>query len=216
VLRAAAGERLRVGKLGGWMGEGTVLASSEAELRLAVSLTEPPPPRAGVDLLLAVPRPKALKKVLPAAASLGVDRIVLVNAYRVEKSYFDSGVLEPDFVKGLLVLGIEQARDTVLPEVLVRPRFRPFVEDELDAVFGKDTRRLLPHPPASQPLEALAPLGRARAVLAVGPEGGWIPFEANLLEQHGFEPFTLGPRILRVETCVAALLGQVTALRSRA
>ncbi len=217
VLKAASGERLRVGKLGGLLGEGTVLASTPSELRLAVSLTEPPPPRADVDLLLAVPRPKALKKVLPAAASLGVSRIVLVNAFRVEKSYFGSGVLDPASVKALLVLGLEQARDTLLPEILVRERFRPFVEDELDAVFGAGRRRLLPHPPAPRSMGGLAPLARgARAVLAVGPEGGWIPFEVELLERQGFEAFTLGPRILRVETCVAVLLGQLAVWRGRA
>ncbi|WP_163782698.1 RsmE family RNA methyltransferase, partial [Myxococcus vastator] len=163
--------------------------------------------------LLAIPRPKALKKVLPAVASLGVDRIVLVNAARVEKSYFDSKVLDAAFVRELLLQGLEQARDTQLPEVLVRERFRPFVEDELDAVFGLQSLRLLPHPPAEQPLRALGVGLAQRVVLAIGPDGGWVPFEADLLEAHGFRPFSLGPRILRVETAVPVLLGQVALLR---
>jgi len=215
ILKAHVGETLRVGRRGGLLGTGEVLSSEPDAVTLRVSLSEPPPPRPGVDLLLAIPRPKALKKVLPAATTLGVDRIVLVNAYRVEKSYFDSKVLNPDFIDELISLGLEQARDTVAPEVLVRERFRPFVEDELGALFG-NARKLLPHPPASAPLAQLAPLTPGqRAVLAVGPEGGWIPFEVELLQKHGFEPFTLGPRILRVETAVATLLGQLEALRAR-
>ncbi|RKH05218.1 16S rRNA (uracil(1498)-N(3))-methyltransferase, partial [Corallococcus sp. CA053C] len=172
--------------------------------------------RAGVDLLLAIPRPKALKKVLPAVASLGVDRVVLVNAARVEKSYFDSKVLDGAFVRELLIQGLEQARDTRPPEVLVRERFRPFVEDELDAIFGTDALRLLPHPPARQPLQAAGVAEARRVVLAIGPDGGWVPFEAELLEAHGFQPFSLGPRILRVETAVPVLLGQVTLLKAPA
>ncbi len=213
ILRASPGESFRVGRRRGLVGTGEVLASPPTELRLSVSLTEPPPPRAGVDLLLAIPRPKALKKVIPAAASLGVDRIVLVNASRVEKSYFDSKVLDPAFLDELVSLGLEQARDTVPPEILIRERFRPFVEDESAALFG-DALRLLPHPPAEKGLPGLGPFPRGRrVVLAIGPEGGWVPFEVELLGAHGFRPFTLGPRILRVETAVSALLGAVDALR---
>ena len=213
VLRAEPGETLRVGRLGGLVGTGEVLENTPGVLHLRVALSEPPPVRAGVDLLLAIPRPKALKKVLPAVASLGVDRVVLVNAARVEKSYFDSKVLAPEFIQELLLQGLEQARDTRLPEVLVRERFRPFVEDELDTVFGRDALRLLPHPPASQPLTAAGVAMAPRVVLAIGPDGGWVPFEAELLEAQGFHPFTLGPRILRVETAVPVLLGQVALLR---
>ncbi|WNG19507.1 16S rRNA (uracil(1498)-N(3))-methyltransferase [Cystobacter fuscus] len=216
VLRAEPGETLRVGQLGGLVGTGEVLENTPGLLRLRVSLTEPPPPRAGVDLLLAIPRPKALKRVLPAVAQLGVDRVVLVNAARVEKSYFDSKVLEGDFVAELLLQGLEQARDTRLPEVLVRERFRPFIEDELDALFGTEALRLLPHPPAPEPLSRVGVQAAPRVVLAVGPDGGWVPFEAELLSRHGFRPFSLGPRILRVETAVPVLLGQLALLRAEA
>jgi len=204
VLRAAQGGALRVGKLGGLLGRGEVLHSAPDALELSVQLTDPPPPRARCDLVLAVPRPKALKKVLPAAASLGVDRVVLVNAARVEKSYFDSRVLSPAFIEELLVLGLEQARDTVLPRVEVRDRFRPFVEDELPSLFA-GARKLLPHPAAGARMPRLD--AGEPAVFAVGPEGGWVPFELDLLCAQGFEAFTLGPRTLRVEVCVPFLLG---------
>lgn len=202
VLRAAEGDLLRVGLLGGQTGTAEVLSATGDELLLRPSLTEAPPTRPGIDLLLALPRPKALRKVLPAAASLGVDRIVLVNAARVEKSYFESRVLEPESIRELLLLGLEQARDTRLPEVLVRERFRPFVEDEIDALWPL-AQRLIAHPgaragPARDP---------RRVALAVGPEGGWVPFEIELLAARGFEPFTLGPRTLRVEVAVAYALG---------
>jgi len=202
VLRAADGDVLRVGLLGDATGTAEVLRAGEEELVLRPMLTDPPPPRPDIDLLLAVPRPKALRKVLPAAASLGVDRIVLVNAARVEKSYFASRVLDAASIRELLVLGLEQARDTRLPEVLIRERFRPFVEDELDGLWPR-TLRLVAHPAARA-----APARDARRVaLAIGPEGGWVPFEIDLLASRGFEPFTLGPRTLRVEVAVAYALG---------
>ena len=216
VHRAAAGDRLVVGRLNGPVGEGTVLSVGPDEVRLAVHLGEVPPPPAGLDLLLAMPRPKVLRRVLQAAASLGAKRIVLVNAARVEKSYFDTPFLEPEEIDRNLVLGLEQARDTVLPEVLLRPRFRPFVEDELEAFWPRGAcTRLLAHPLDAPALDAPdAPRVGPRSVVAIGPEGGWVPFETDLLEAHGFARFALGPRVLRVETAVAFAFGQVLLARA--
>lgn len=216
VHRAQVGESLTVGRVNGLVGKGTVLAVAPDEVRLSVVLSEDPPPPTGLDLLLAMPRPKVLRRILQSAASLGARRIVLVAAQRVEKSYFDTPFLEPAEIERNLVLGLEQARDTVLPEVVVRRRFRPFVEDELDAFWPRATcARLLAHPAAARGPESCV-LGKAGspAVLAIGPEGGWIPFELELLEAHGFRQFGLGSRILRVETAVPFAFGQVQLLRT--
>lgn len=209
VLRVQAGETLRVGVRGGLTGAAEVVAEDEAGLVLRVVLDAPPPPRAGVSLVLAIPRPKALKRVIPAVASLGVDRAVLVNAARVEKSYFSSKVLAREFLDELVALGLEQARDTVPPSLEVRERFRPFVEDELPTWAGPTARRLVPHPSATEPLRpvpATTPL-----VVAIGPDGGWVPHEVELLARQGFTPVSLGPRILRVEVAVPAVLGALRA-----
>lgn len=205
VLRAKVGDELIVGRVHGRAGKGTVLVVEPNEVRLSAALTHDPPPPSGLDLLLAMPRPKVFRRVLQSAAALGARRIVLVGAQRVEKSYFDSPFLEAGEIERNLVLGLEQARDTVLPEVLVRRRFRPFVEDELESVWPAATcARLLAHPggPGSG-----APAAKPPAVVAIGPEGGWVPSEVELLEAHGFRPFSLGPRILRVETAVPYVFG---------
>jgi 16S rRNA (uracil1498-N3)-methyltransferase len=209
VHRAAVGEELVVGRLGGRIGKGTVLASSEGEVVLQVALDSDPPPPVPVDLLLAMPRPKILRRVLQAASSLGVKRLVLVNSYRVEKSYFATPLLAPEELLEHLKLGLEQGRDTVVPEVRVEKRFRPFVEDSLDALWPS-TRRLIAHPVAARALER----GRAdeRVVLAIGPEGGWIDYEVRMLEERGFLRFSLGPRILRVDVAVPFAVAQVQLL----
>lgn len=217
VHRARAGDSLAVGHVNGPVGKGTVLLVGPDEVRLSVVLSEAPPPPTGLDLLLAMPRPKVLRRVLQSAASLGARRIVLVNAQRVEKSYFDTPFLEPAEVERNLVLGLEQARDTMIPEVVVRKLLRPFVEDELESFWpGATCARLLAHPAAERGPKA-CDLGKAGspAVIAIGPEGGWVPFELDLLAAHGFIPFGLGPRILRVETAVPFAFGQVQLLRGQ-
>lgn len=214
VHRVSAGDTLRVGIVGRLMGEGRVESVSADEVVLSVAEQQPPPPPLDIDLLLALPRPKILKKVLPAATSMGLKRIVLVNSARVDKSYFTTPMLQPDGLRELLLLGLEQARDTVLPEVLIRPRFRPFIEDEVPTLWPDPTVRLLAHPMAESPIER-AQVGTAGtgAVIAIGPEGGWVPFEVELLTKLGFVGLSLGERILRVDTAVPAILAQLSLLR---
>jgi RsmE family RNA methyltransferase len=206
VLRVHAGGTLRVGVRGGRCGTGEVLSEGPDGLLLRVRLDAEPPPRAGVSLVLAMPRPKALRRVVPAVAALGIDRVVLVNAARVERSYFGSRVLEPASLDRLVDLGLQQARDTVPTRIEVRERFRPFVEDELDGWAGSSVR-LVPHPPAAAFLPRID--ADRPVTLAIGPDGGWIPFEVDLLERRGFTPVSLGPRVLRVEVAVSYVLGRV-------
>lgn len=204
VLRVSEGDSLRVGVRNGKLGTGVVVENNRERLVLQVTTPDLPPLRPGIDLVLAIPRPKALKRVIPAIASLGVDRVVLINAARVEKSYFDAKVLTAEALDALIVLGLEQAKDTVGPRIEVRERFKPFVEDELDDWAPPGALRLVPHPDAAI---AAAPMPTdQRLVIAIGPDGGWVPFEVDLLARHGFAPISLGPRVLRGEVAVPAVI----------
>jgi RsmE family RNA methyltransferase len=205
VHRAEAGDQLRVGRLGGLMGRGTLLALDEQHAELQVELDQPPPAKLPLTLLLALPRPKMLKRVLQTAAAMGVPRLVLLNSYRVEKSFWQTPFLEPEAIREQLILGLEQARDTVLPEVTIEKRFKPFVEDRLPAIAA-GTLALVGHP-GDYPA---CPRAVSEAVtLAIGPEGGWIPYEVDKLQEAGLQPVQLGERILRVETAVTALLARL-------
>ncbi len=166
-----------------------------------------------MDVLLAVPRPKVLRRLLASAAALGVDRLVLLNAARVEKSYFLSPVLTPLRRAAALREGLEQAKDTHPPDVHVFERFRPFVEDTLEGLLGPGTRLLLD--PGPEPLAPSVP-GAGRVTLAIGPEGGWVPFERELLAARGFLPLSFGPRTLRVEAVLPYALGWLAGSRTEA
>jgi RsmE family RNA methyltransferase len=206
VLRARPGDRLVAGVAGGRMGTAHVLQVGPP-LRVEVSLDRDPPPRAPIDLLLALPRPKILRRTLQAAAGMGVRRVVLAGSWHVEKSYWASPLLAEEAIAEQLRLGLEQARDTIAPEVLVRRFFKPFVEDELDAAFA-GAARLLADPAATSSLAALAPAA-PRAVVAIGPERGWTRYEAEALAARGFTPFTMGERPLRVDVALPFAAGQV-------
>ena len=207
VHRAQVGETLRVGLLNGQLGTGRITWLSRDALEMDVTLNQGPPAPLPLTLLLALPRPKSLKRLLQAVTAMGVKRIVLMNAWRVEKSFWESPVLQPETLREQMVLGLEQARDTILPEITLRPRFKPFVEDEVPALM-RDTRALLAHPLAVHPCPRDV---REPITLAVGPEGGFIAYEVELLQAQGFDAVSLGARILRVEHVVPALLGRLFA-----
>lgn len=206
VLRAGPGHTLRVGLRDGPRGTATVVRTGTDTVDVTCRLEEHPPPRPALDLLLALPRPKVMKRLWAQLAALGVDRIILTNAARVERNYFDTHVLDPAFFTPLLIEGLQQAQDTRLPRVSIHRQFKPLVEDEL-AGLSDAPIRLLADPVAPQGLALQAP--GQRVLLAVGPEGGWVDFERDLLRARGFRPFHLGPRTLRTDTACIALLSVV-------
>jgi RsmE family RNA methyltransferase len=204
VLRATTGQPLRIGIVDGPIGTGLIerLDDRAATLRCAFSHV---PPRPRLDLLLALPRPKVLRRLWAQIAALGVGRIILSNAAGVERDYFDTHLLEARVYRPLLVEGLQQARDTRLPIVTIHRQFRKLVEDELDTASTADCR-LVADPQCDRPLSTAVPAAAARLMLAVGPERGWNEFELALLHAHGFASAGLGPRTLRSDTACLALL----------
>jgi RsmE family RNA methyltransferase len=208
VLRAKIGSELRVGRVGGPIGSARVESIEAGTITLACRFGDRTPPIPAVDLLLALPRPKVLARLWAQIAALGVGKVVLTNANKVERYYFDSHAVSPEHARHRLLEGLAQARDTRVPEVVVVKELKPFVEDELDAAFG-DARRLIADAAyARSPIDAVR-ARKGRVVLAVGPEGGWSDYERDLLERQGFVGVGLGPRTLRSDTAVIALLGIV-------
>ena len=206
IQHARIGDQLRVGEINGLLGTGEIISLGADALEMKIQLDQQPPEPLPIILLLALPRPKMLKRVLQSISSLGVKQIYLINSYRVDKSFWSSPLLQPEKLAEQLLLGLEQARDTLLPEVHLRPRFKPFVEDELTDII-KGTTAYVAHPDA----ESLCPSAPVQKMtLAIGPEGGFIPYEVEKLQDCGFLPISLGKRILRVETAVPVLLSRLT------
>lgn len=214
VLRVVPEQTVRVGVVDGGSGTGRVLTAESGRVTLECTLGTAPV-RPAVDLLLAVPRPKVLGRLWAQFAALGVGRIILTNAARVERNYFDTHLLEPAGYRPLLLEGLQQARDTQLPIVSVHRQFRILVEDHLDALSGS-ALRLVADPAAQESIASVvARQQRQRLLLAIGPEGGWNGFELELLRAHGFHAVGLGARTLRSDTaCIALLALAHEALRS--
>lgn len=206
VHRANIGDELTLGLAGGKLGKGRLIRIEDDLAQFEIdSLDQMPPAALPVHLVLALPRPRMLARSLEHVTALGVKHITLLHTRRVEKSYWQSPELKPEKIHQHLVLGLEQARDTLLPEVSLEKHFKPFVEDHLPDLL-EHRRGLLAHPgmPDACPRGIDEP-----TLLVIGPEGGFIPYEVERLLEAGCQGIHLGERILRVETAVTALLSRL-------
>lgn len=205
VSGAEVGRTLRVGEVDGMLGTGVLETLEEQLAELRVTLDRQPPGKLPALLVLALPRPKMLRRILRSVAEFGVQELHLINSYRVEKSYWQTPVLNDRTVRHYLLEGLAQSVDTVLPRVRQHPLFKPFVEDKLPGLLdGRDALVAHPAAPAPCPREIPCP-----TTLVVGPEGGFTDYELQKLTATGCAPVNLGPRILRVENAVSRLLGKL-------
>jgi 16S rRNA (uracil1498-N3)-methyltransferase len=204
VLGARVGSQIRAGLIAGPVGRGEVIADDGAAFTVRLALDASPPPQLPVELVLAVPRPKVVTRVIETCAAFGLPRIDLTNAWRVDKSYLRSPRLAPAALAHAARLGAEQGATTHLPELAVHDRLMTLLDGRFATPGGT---RLIAHPGAP-PLTTVS----GEVVLAIGPEGGWIERELETFVARGFRPFSIGAGILRTEAAVAAAIGQLALL----
>lgn len=204
VLEVKVGRVVRAGIVGGLLGTAEVLSDVGDAIALRVSATAAPPPLLALDLIVAVPRPKVVSRVVETCAAFAVRSIALTNAWRVDKSYLRSPRLEPAALAHAALLGAEQGATTHVPAISVHERLMGLLDERFS--IPASSLRLIAHPGAP-PIETVA--SSLPDALAIGPEGGWIARELDTFIARGFVPCSLGAPILRVESAIAALLGQL-------
>lgn len=207
VNRVGVGDELQCGLMNADMGTGQVIGESPDYFDIRVTLFTPPPPPLPLTLVLALPRPKMVKRIIECVTSLGVKQIYLVNSWRVEKNYWQSPVLDDAMLETYMISGLEQGKDTVVPQIRKKRFFARFVKKELPDIIG-GTRALTAHPKTDNPIPNRV---AGPVTLAVGPEGGFIDLEVETLEKIGFHTVHAGERIMRVETAVPYLIAALLA-----
>ncbi len=205
ILKPKAGDRLKVGLINGQIGTGCVLEIGTERTMLRVSYERCPPPKIPVTVIMALPRPPVFRRMVSALTAMGVERMFFIQTARVEKSYWSSPALEDDHVHQAVVLGLEQSQDTRIPEIFFEQRFKPFMDDIAPGIF-KGRIGLVAHPQSSVACPANVD---GNIVLVVGPEGGLTDGEVEIFCAAGCQRVSLGPRILRFETALQALVGRV-------
>ena len=208
VLGAAVGDTLKIGQIGGNLGTAIIEKITTDSISLRdVQLTMMPPTKLDLTVVLALPRPKVLRRLIMDMTALGVRDIVLLNSYRTQKSYWQSPLLAR--IDEFVLEGLQQGVDTIVPNITLQKRFKPFVEDTLPSLMTDQA--IVAHPYSEQSFSeflSTQPSGTLPSLVCIGAEGGWIDYEVALLNAHGCIPVHIGPRILRTEAAVNVVLGQ--------
>ncbi|MBJ8503905.1 16S rRNA (uracil(1498)-N(3))-methyltransferase [Acinetobacter seifertii] len=203
-LDITVGQNLKVGVRNGARYVTEIVSIDEQEVCIRPIREEAVPAKLPVHLIVALPRPKVLRRLIMDSVTLGVEKISLIHSYRVDKSYWQTPFLKQ--IDNYVTLGLEQAGDTIVPEVQIYKRFKPFVEDVLPALISETSPAYVAHPYADKSMPN--GIGHACSVV-VGPEGGFIPYEVDLLTKNGCQAVSLGNRILRTETSISYILGRL-------
>lgn len=208
IHKAEPGKKLTVGLLNEKMGTGEILKIDDELVRMKVCLEEDPPEPAKIEIVMAMPRPKVFKRIIQDLTTMGVKNIYIIKTWKVEKSFWNSPKLNEKSLKEAIVLGLEQGKDTIMPNIKIFKRFRPFIEDEIPGIIiGK--KAIVAHPISDKSRIETDEKDQS-IVLAIGPEGGFIDYEVEMFKRYGFECISLGDRILRVETVLPYLIGRLS------
>jgi 16S rRNA (uracil1498-N3)-methyltransferase len=203
-LDIQVGDTLKVGVKEGKRYLTQVVDITENCIQLQPLKAEHVPSKLPVTLIVALPRPKVLRRLIMDAVTLGVQKIILLHSYRVDKSYWQTPFLQQ--LNHYVELGLEQAGDTVAPQIELHKRFKPFVEDILPTLIDAERPAYVAHPYAEYPMPFAI---EHPCTIVIGPEGGFIPYEVDLLVKNGCQAMSLGNRIIRTETVIPYVLGRL-------
>ena len=214
VLRSEPGDDLKVGVINGRIGIGKVRDIQKKHpfcVDLEVHLEANPPSKSPVDIILALPRPIMLRRIIGQISSLGVGKMYIINAARVEKSFWDAGIIDRENYMEHILQGLEQSIDTIPSQLQFHRGFKPFVEDYLPTITNYYSACLYADPTSSRTLHDSLKDHKGKVIVAIGPEGGWVDYELAKFLEIGFSGFSIGPRILRVDTAVVNIHGRIMA-----
>jgi RsmE family RNA methyltransferase len=200
VLKLKNGDFFKIGLINGKIGSGQISEINENTVKFETNLDKNPPKENPAILFCALPRPKVFRRVLLNAVCFGVKEIHFFQAFKVEKSYWQSPFLQENSVNEIIENGLSQAIDTIIPKIYFHKQFKIFVEDVFCEI-AKNRPCFVFHPVGAYSIRPLLATG-----VVIGPEGGFTDYEISLFIKNNAQTASLGERILRVEQAVCATL----------
>lgn len=211
VKRLESGESVRIVDGSGRARRGVIARVDRARAVIAFGAAAPAlEPGLRIELLVAPPKPDRAAWLVEKATEVGAVAIRFVATERAARGDRGFGVAQLARLRRIAIAAVEQCGRAVVPEVSGTHPLAEIVADRrnrsipvvaLDAGGTKSPPRPAPRKSAVEPDLALL----------IGPEGGWSDAERERFERDGVERWSLGERILRVETAAVIATGVVLA-----
>lgn len=207
VLKVKEGQNLKVGcrDVGVSSAKVTRIFKDQVSLKLnqlwSPQLLSPRP-----KLILGLPRPKSFRRMLRQSVVLGFKEIHFSHSFRVEKSYWQTPYLKSEKVEEEIILGLEQAEDVHWPKIYFHKRFKIFFEDQVSLWINKNSVAICAHP-EGESFDTTET--KSVNTLALGPEGGWIQYELDLMNEIGLQRTSFSKRTLTSEAALPFISGRL-------
>ncbi|HEY5293239.1 MAG TPA: 16S rRNA (uracil(1498)-N(3))-methyltransferase [Burkholderiales bacterium] len=208
VLRLQPGDTLRLfnGAGGEYSASLVAVTKREARVRLTGFHAAERESPLEITLALGISAGERMDYSLQKATELGVSAIQpLATERSVVKLAGERADKRLQHWQHVVIAACEQCGRNRVPAVAPVQKLFTYL-----AAVGRGKRLLMLSPDAATPLKRVPPA--ASVVLLIGAEGGLAPSECEAAAASGFEPVSLGPRILRTETAPVAALAVLQAL----
>lgn len=215
ILKKQIGETIEAGVLNQYKGKAEIIDISDTSVIICFCekyLNESS--NISIDIICALPRPQTIKKILPLIATTGVKNLHLIKSNRVEKSFFHSPLVNENAkMEKYLLEGLSQGKRCSLPSVEVYKKFKSYFDtgfvELIKDLKPSEFELIILHPNQDENLYNVIKNKKVKnLIVAIGPEGGWVPFEIEYFEKQGFKKVCLGSSILRVENALNSVIAQ--------
>ncbi len=197
VKRLRVGEDLRIVDGEGRARRGVVARIERAHAVVALGSAEPSRESAlRLELWVAPPKPDRAAWLVEKATELGATALRFAGTERAARDERSFGAGQVLRLHRIALAAVEQCGRAVVPEVSGLHSLAQLLErGPGGATLAALDAAGEPSPPA---------VAGERAVVLVGPEGGWSDDERALFERRQIPLWSLGERILRIETAAIA------------
>jgi RsmE family RNA methyltransferase len=201
ILKLNPGNEVRVGILNGKKGKAVIEKIETEKAVLSFELYEDPLPKIPLSVIVALARPKVLSRLVSDLVSYGVEGIEIIQTYFGDKGYWENELFTESGLAEAVGKGLEQSMDTIPPKISLVKRFGPYSNDILPEYSAKSNCYIAL--PGDFPKIGEIEKGKSN-IIAIGPERGWTKYEAAQFIKAGFQPVSLGNRVVRTEAAVHA------------